>query len=333
MMRAPTFPSRSAGPGAIAALLIALVCLSTTGAAAQETEDGLPPIQIPPEAAATLPDLNLPGLTSYAPADRVAPLTGVTAGELFLEARLSEDGPAVGNGLVWRVFGTQPGTDGKLPLIATADGGAAQFALEPGSYLVHAAFGRASASARVSIGQETRRQTMVLNAGGLKLDASLPDGSAVRHGKLSFDIYDIGEDGERDLILPGVPPAKTVRLPAGTYHIVSRYGEVNATIRADLRVEAGKLTEAAIEHRAAQVTLNLVRSENGFPLADTAWSVIGASGEVLVEDVGAYPTMILAAGEYTAIANHRDQVFQHNFEVVAGRDVTVRVKANGEGDG
>jgi len=326
MMHASMFPPARAGLVAIATLLAALLCLSNN-AGAQETEDGLPPIEVPADAAATLPELDLPGLTSYAPADRVAPLTGATAGELFLEAKLSEEGATVGNGLVWRIFDTQAGPDGILPLIATAEGGAAQFALEPGSYLVHAAFGRASASARISIGQETRRQTMVLNAGGLKLDASLPDGSAVRRGKLAFDIFDMNADGERDLILPGVPPGKTVRLPAGTYHVVSRYGDVNANIRADLRVEPGKLTEAAIEHRAAQVTLNLVRSENGFPLADTAWSVIGASGEVLFEDVGAYPTMILASGEYTAIANHRQNIYQHNFQVVAGRDVTVRVMA------
>ncbi|WP_306025537.1 hypothetical protein [Oceaniradius stylonematis] len=318
------------GRPAIALLSAAIAMLALlaipSGANAQDT--GLDPPALAPED--TLPDLDLPGLTSYAPANRVAPLTGVTTGELFLEARLTEDGAPVANGLLWRIFGTQTDPDGKLPLIATASGGGAQFALEPGSYLVHAAFGRASASARISIGEEARRQTMVLNAGGLKLDATLPDGSAVREAKLAFDIYDMGADGERDLILPEVPPGKTVRLPAGTYHVVSRYGDINATIRADLRVEPGKLTEAAIEHRAAQVTLNLVRSENGFPLADTAWSVIGVSGEVLAEHVGAYPTLILAAGEYTAIANHRDAIYQHTFDVVAGRDVTVRVMASEE---
>jgi hypothetical protein len=324
IMSLPTL--RCIRPAAAFLTAILIGCAAFATASAQETGLDLPALA--PED--TLPDLELPGLTSYAPADRIAPLTGVTTGELFLEARLTEDGAPVANGLLWRVFGTQTQPDGKLPLIATASGGGAQFALEPGSYLVHAAFGRASASARISIGEEARRQTMVLNAGGLKLDASLPDGSPVRHAKLAFDIYDMGTDGERDLILPEVPPGKTVRLPAGTYHVVSRYGGINATIRADLRVEPGKLTEAAIEHRAAQVTLNLVRSENGFPLADTAWSVIGVSGEVLAEHVGAYPTLILAAGEYTAIANHRDAIYQHTFDVVAGRDITVRVMVDQE---
>lgn len=325
LRRSTTQFARACAALAVLALMTAAIAQERLD---EEAADGLPPIEVPADAVDLLLDLELPGLTSYAPADRIAPLTGITAGELLLEALLSDAGPTVGNGLVWRVFGAQAGTDGKLPLIATAEGGAARFALEPGSYLVHAAFGRASASARISIGAEERRKTMVLDAGGLMLDASLPEGGAVRRGKLSFDIYDMGEAGERDLILPGVPAGKTVRLPAGTYHVVSRYGAVNANIRADLRVIAGQLTEAAIEHRAAQVTLNLVRSENGFPLADTAWSVIGASGEVLAEHVGAYPTMILAAGDYTVIANHRDRIYQRNFTVMAGRDVTVRVVAD-----
>ncbi len=278
-----------------------------------------------------LENLQLPGITNYAPAERVAPLIGVVSGELLLEARLTPDSAAVPDGLVWRVFGTETQPDGKLPLIATANGGPARFELEPGSYLVHAAFGRAGASARISLSTESRREVLVMNAGGLKLECMLPDGSPVRRSLLSFDIYEDSDGEERALILPDVPPGAVVRLHAGTYHVVSKYGDVNARIRADLRVEAGKITEAAIEHRAARVTLNLVRTASGFPLADTAWTVIGASGEVLVEHVGAIPTMILASGEYTAVAKHRGQIFQQEFAVDAGRDVTIRVMAENAG--
>ena len=280
------------------------------------------------DSSAALPDLDLPGLSSYAPADRLTPLTGLEAGELYLDARLTEDGSPLDKGMVWRVFGIQAETDGQLPLIATARGGPARFELEPGSYLVHGAFGRASASARIDIGVETRRQSMVLNAGALKLDAMLPDGSDVRRPKLRFDIFDDGDDNQRALILPSVEPGQMVRLPAGTYHVVSKYGDVNATIRADIRVEPGKLTQAAIEHRAALVTFNLVRTENGFPLADTAWSVVGPSGDVIAEEVSAYPSMILAAGEYVVVARNRDQLWQQTINVQAGRDLTFRVIAD-----
>lgn len=279
-----------------------------------------------------LPDINLPEL-NYAPADRQLPLTGIETGTLFLEARLTEDAAPVSQGMVWRIFGTQPTDDGKLPLVAVAKGGGARIDLEPGSYLVHAAFGRAGATSRITIQNETRRESLVLNAGGLRLSAVLPDGSSMRESKLTFDIFERRADQAEDsLILPNVPAGKTIRLNAGTYHIVSKYGAVNAVTRAGLRVEAGKTTEASVEHRAAQVTLNLVLSSNGFPLADTAWSVLTPSGDVIKEDVGAVPTMILSAGEYTIIAKNKDRIYQRDIEVVAGRDLTIRVEAIDENE-
>lgn len=318
---------------ALGALLFGTAIASAQDLDAQEpafenndTFQALLPLMDGPTA--TLPDLDLPRLSSYAPADRATPLTGIETGELFLDARLTDDGTPLDKGMVWRIFGSKAGTDGQLPLIATARGGSARFELEPGSYLVHAAFGRASASARVDIGVETRQKSVVLNAGALKLDAMLPDGSDIRRPKLRFDIFDKSEESERTLILPDVKPGQLVPLPAGMYHVVSKYGGINAKIRADLRVEAGKLTQASIEHRAALVTLNLVRSENGFPLADTAWSVVGPSGDVIAEQVSAYPTMVLAAGEYTVVAHNRDRLWQQSIKVQPGRDVTFRLIAD-----
>jgi hypothetical protein len=116
-----------------------------------------------------------------------------------------------------------------------------------------------------------------------------------------------------------------VRLNAGTYHVVSNYGDVNATIRADIRVEAGKTTTAKVEHRAAQITLNLVRGDGGYPLADTAWSVLGPSGEIIAENVGAFPTMILAAGDYTVLAKNKTRIFQRDITIRPGRDIVVKV--------
>lgn len=276
-------------------------------------------------------DLSLPGISQYAPADRKVPLEGTDSGVLLLDARLTDEGEPLEDGMIWRVFDASVGDDGKLPLIAVAKGGAARIELAPGNYLVHAAFGRAGATARIALNKETRRESLVLNAGGLKLDAALPDGSQVRRNKLSFDIFSrTGNADEDQLILPDVPAGRTIRLNAGTYHIVSKYGSINAVTRADLRVEAGRTTEASLEHRAAQVTLNLVRGKNGFPLADTAWSVIAPSGDVIREDVSAISTMILLAGEYTIVAQNKDNIYQKNIEVLSGRDQTIRVEATEE---
>lgn len=273
-------------------------------------------------------NLKLPGIVNYAPA-RLTPgaasaLQGI---DLFLDARLTTESDVVTKGLIWRIFGAEPEADGKLPLLASAEGGSTRLQLPQGSYLVHAAFGRAGASTRITLGVDPRHETVILNAGGLRLEGVLPDGIPMRDQKLSFNIYEggVNEEDERQLILPNVRPGRTVRLNAGTYHIVSNYGEVNATIRADIQVEAGKTTTARVEHRAAQVTLNLVRGQNGFPLADTAWSVLGASGDIIAENVGAFPTMILAAGDYTVIAKNKTRVYQRDITIRPGRDIVVKV--------
>ena len=248
---------------------------------------------------------------------------------LTLAAMLSEDGAAIDSGMVWRVFKPEPAADGKLPLIATGKGGSTSFELEPGSYIVHAAFGRAGATKRITLGGEARKESIVLDAGGLKLGAVLSGGARIPPAHLRFSIYQGEEnaEGERALIAPDVLPDRIVRLNAGTYHIVSTYGSVNAIIRADIRVEAGKMTEASVEHKAAELTLKLVRAEGGEAMADTAWSVVNPSGEIIKESVGAFASLVLAEGDYTIIAKNKDKLYQKDFTVVAGRNADVEVVA------
>jgi hypothetical protein len=275
----------------------------------------------------TLPKLVLPGLKSYAPSNAETVKTPSGFRELTLAAKLSEDGDLIENGIVWRIFKPDASDDGKLPIVATANGGTTRFALAPGSYLVHAGFGRAGITKRISVGTDAREEVLVLDAGGLKLNAILSGGVRIPSDKLRFAIYagEQPEKGERPLILPDVKPDEVVRLNAGTYHVVSNYGSVNATIRADLLVEAGKLTEASVEHKAAETTLKLVRTEGGEAMADTAWSVLNPSGEVIKESVGAFASMVLAEGDYVVIAKNKEKLYQREFTVAAGRNLDVEV--------
>src|SRR5690606_3310059 len=114
-------------------------------------------------------------------------------------------------------------------------------------------------------------------------------------------------------------------LKAGTYHVVSTYGTVNAVIRSDIRVEAGKLTEATVEHRAAHLTMKLVRETGGEAIADTAWSILTDTGDIVRETVGAYASMVLAEGDYTIIAKNRERIYQRDFSVVGGHNQDVEL--------
>jgi hypothetical protein len=273
--------------------------------------------------------IQLPAFSSFAPAENNIPLALSGGGEITLAAKLTEDGEEITRGLIWRVFKPDAGTDGKLPLVASAQGGTSVFQLEPGSYLVHAAFGRAGATKRITIGRDGRREDLVLDAGGLKLDAVLSGGVRIPPAKLRFSIYEARaeSDGDRALIIPDVSPNTVVRLNSGTYHVVSTYGSVNAVIRSDIRVEAGKLTEATVEHHAAELTMKLVRERGGVAIADTSWSILSQNGDPVRESVGASASMVLAAGDYSIIAKNRDRIYQRDFTVVGGRNQEVEVVA------
>lgn len=279
------------------------------------------------EASAAIDGLRLPGLNNYAPAALGGTLTLQGTGEITLAAHLANDAGEIPTGLVWRVFGTEAGPDEKLPLVATARGGTGVFQLAPGSYLVHAAYGRAGATKRITVGREPHREDLVLDAGGLKLNAVLSGGVRIPPDQLRFSIYEVSEEaiGDGALIIPDVKPGSIVRLNTGTYHVVSNYGSVNALIRSDIRVEAGKLTEATVEHHAADLTLKLVRERGGEAIADTAWSILTDTGEIVYETVGAYASMVLAEGEYTIIAKNRDRIYQRDFGVVPGRNQDVEL--------
>ncbi|MDK1376722.1 hypothetical protein QN222_19800 [Sinorhizobium sp. 6-70] len=274
----------------------------------------------------------MPKLTSFNPLIS-DPTQGGEVKDVKLEALLTAKGEPVESGLTWRVFSPIPGSDGKLPLLATSEGGSTAFNLVPGEYFVNVAFGRAGATRKIRVPEQgpLDKQVLVLDAGGVNLNAVSGSDVRIPPNELSFSIFssDVKEDGERALIIADVKPNTVIRLNAGTYHVVSDYGSVNAVIRADIQVEAGKLTEATIQHRAAKLTLKLVSEAGGEAIADTAWSILTSSGDVVSESVGAFPTLVLAEGSYTAVARNKDKIYQRDFAVKAGVNTDVEVLLNG----
>ncbi|TCA27729.1 hypothetical protein E0H70_23045 [Rhizobium leguminosarum bv. viciae] len=305
-------------PFARIGLAIALMVLMPLGAGAQDAFKGFKQLESTPK---------MPKLDAFI-APGAAP-EGVKLRDVPMEAKLTADGTPVEEGLSWYVFSPIAGSDGKLPLIASAKGGPAAFQLAPGDYFVNVSFGRAGVTKKLTVPAEGEvdKQVMVLDAGGLLLNAVSGTDARIRPDQLSFSIYssEVRDDGERGLVMADVSPNTIVRLNAGTYHIVSEYGSVNAVIRADIQVEAGKLTEATIQHRAAQITFKLVSDAGGEAIADTAWSILTAAGDSVGESVSAFPTMVLAEGGYSAVARNKDKIYQRDFTVVAGRNTDVEV--------
>lgn len=251
---------------------------------------------------------------------------------LGVAAWLTEQGPALEQGLVWRVFTqAEPAGTGEPPrlrLMQTYREARPVLRLAPGDYAVNVAYGRAQLTRQITIAPGgPAEERFVLNAGGLIVRAVLASGEAVPEMAVSYDIYMAeGEQlGARPKVVSGARPGLVVRLNAGQYHIVSVYGDANAIVRADVSVEAGKLTEATISHHSARVSFKLVSRQGGEAQADTRWVVQNPQGETIVESSGALPSHILAAGSYVVIARNGGRAFRREFVVEPGDPMQIEV--------
>jgi hypothetical protein len=307
-------------PGRIAGALLGL-CLSATTLAAQQLPAGgnWQTGTVAPPAAAN------PGTTSVARSGGEGPAAVLP--QVKLEALLTNDGQRIDQGLVWRVFNARSETDGKPKLLATHREATPLLKVLPGDYTINVAFGRANLTRKITVKpNEEATEQFVLNAGGLRLIADV-GGAAPPPNAITYAIQAEERDqfGSRSTIMTGAKPGSIIRLNAGIYQIVSTYGDANAVVRADVTVEAGKLTEAAISHAAAKVQFKLVTQAGGDAVADTAWSVQTLSGELVKESVGMMPNHILAPGSYAAFAKRSGKAYRRDFSVRSGDNVQVEI--------
>lgn len=306
------------GTGRIAAiglLWVGATCLSGATARAQTAHDTAAPPE-PPGASAPAPK-----------------------GSLRLAASLVADGPPVKAAVVWRVFDERPQSDGSHRLVAQSTDPEPTFPLPDGRYVVHATYGFASAMRSVAIAGRAASERLALNAGALEVNGVLGR-NAITPDKLNLSVFvpDHG-NAEAKLVVAGVKPGQVIRLPEGMYHVVSTYldtvgvgsltpvSDTNSVVAADLRVQPGKLVTATVTHKAAVLTLKLVNAPGGEALANTSFTILTQGGDIIRELIGAFPSLVLAEGDYLLIARHDGKTFQTDFKVQAALDRDIEVLA------
>ncbi len=246
-----------------------------------------------------------------------------------LKALVSEAGPRLQAGLTWRVYEskTSPESAG-YKLLSTHREAMPTAALLPGEYLVNAAYGLSNLTKKIKVESgRSIEETFVLNTGGLKLAALLPNSEPLPESAARYDILSDEQDqfGNRQVIFRDAKPGVVIRLNAGAYRIECLYGDANATVKADVTVEPGKVTEATLKQTGAKTTFKLVQSLGGEALADTKWTILTSAGDVVKENAGALPTHILAPGSYAVIADHAGESFTRKFSIDAGETKQVEV--------
>jgi hypothetical protein len=295
-----------------------------------------PPAEVPMAPSATAPPpmtptpLTPPSMMPSAapPVAQAVPMVPPGRVALALAARYGRDAPLISAGLIWRVYAAKPDATGVFHLIKEDRAAAPIFVLPPGNYVVDASLGLASAAKAVQLRSETVHEVFDIPAGAMRLEGRVGD-VRIPTGQISFDIYTGSQfdTTERRPIAQNVMTGDVVLLPEGTYYIVSNYGEGNSVVRSDVQIDAAKLTDIVVTHRAAIIMLKLVNNSGGEALANTQWTVLTPGGDVIKESIGAFPRLVLAEGDYRVIARNEGRTFQRDFKVITGVDGEVEVLA------
>lgn len=290
------------------------VAQAQMGVPALAPQDGLPasipsPLELNPGRPQTLAPVS-PG--------------SMTKTVLSLSARFAEGADAIGTGLRWRIFADQADLNGNHALVFESTDAKPFITLDPGGYIVHVSYGLASDTRHIVLGTEAVSEDVVLNAGALRF-AGTVGGSQIPASNLSFEIH--RTDGTGEELIGEVKAGEIVRLKAGAYQVTSTYGEANAKIISEVRVEPGKLTDAAVLHKAGTVDLRLLNT-SGTEITDATWSILTPGGDVVSETLATRSGVVLAEGEYIAVARHEGRLFQQPFEIRSGKAARIDVPAN-----
>ncbi len=284
------------GIGARGLLLLAYAwALLMPGPAQAQFEGGSgftsPPQQFAPAAGPSVAPSTVPGgaMTLHAPPPVVPPQSAAQV-NLAVSARFARESQPISAGLVWRIFPARPDPSRPYAPVREDHSATPVFQLPPGDYVVHVSLGLASAVKQVSLHSESMREIFDLPAGGIRMEGRVGD-ARIPSGQITFDVYPGSQFdvGDRKPIAEGVLTGEVVVVPEGTYYIVSNYGDSNAQVRSDIRVQVGKLTDVVVNHHAAVMVLKLVNERGGEALANTEWTVLTPGGDVIKESTGASP--------------------------------------------
>jgi hypothetical protein len=281
------------------------------------------------------PSMPIPSMIAAPPAAAAQGFVNLGNGPSQQQATLSltarfgrEAAAAINSGLVWRVFPAKPEANGTFRLIKEDKTPNPVLPLPAGNYIVHLTCGMASIAKAVRVDNVTR-EVFELPAGGIKLEGRVGD-AKIPPAAITFDIFQGSQFDSNSSTTPlvqGVVTGDVVVVPEGNYYLISNYGDSNAAVRSDIRVQTGKLTEVTVSHRAALITLKLVGEKGGDAIANTNWSIITPGGDVIKESTGIFPRMVLAEGDYRAIARNEGRTFEREFKVVTGVDGEIEVLA------
>lgn len=260
-----------------------------------------------------------------------------------LAAGLNGKSEPLKSGLHWRLYSAKTETDGSHLLVDQSDLAQPSFSAPPGDYIVHVAFGLASSVKALTLNVGEQSQRLAIIAGALRINGVLGE-APIDPARLSISIFVADHNNpEAKLVYTKAHAGELVGLPEGAYHIVSTYldataiGAVstkqaastptNSIVNADIKLPAGKIIDVTLRHRYATLTIKLVNAPGAEALANSSFTIFTPGGDPIREMIGAFPSLVLAEGEYVVVARHDSKTYQATFEVQSGQNKDVEVVA------
>ncbi len=259
------------------------------------------------------------------PKEAVPPPAGAPG--LRLTAALSAERPPIAGAVQWTVANAaQPDTP-----LKTARAKELSLDLPPGSYVVTANFGQASARQTIEVAAAGPTSAKLsLHAGVLKLDALADKGGTVLSDPLvTVSAKDANGGADRPVWMGRTGTAQLV-LPAGTYRVRVQDGLAEQT--GETTIAEGASVNVAPVLGTGRIELSAVDAANGQPLKDVVYTIEeddpdSPQGRREVARTAApAATFTLPAGTYYVVA--RSGVAEQHDRVALGSGATVKQVAS-----
>ncbi|MGL4395963.1 MAG: vWA domain-containing protein [Hyphomicrobium sp.] len=272
----------------------------------------------PSTPGAEAPQASVPVPAGATPTASKATLTAraaLAAASAPLDAKLS-----------WRVTNTNTDT-----LTHAGDGNAISLSLEPGTYELAVTSGSVRALQRVTLEAGKRSDIVIpLNAARVRVAVTFgKDAPASDNARLI-----VSKSGAPTAEWIGRATAAHVILPAGTYDLALRDGDVTET--REVALSAGADIASEFNLSAGRLELQMAEAENGPPLDDVTFAISiddpdsPEGRREVARSRARNPSLALPAGTYYVLARHGDVELRERIALGAG-DVVSRTLVSGSG--
>lgn len=194
----------------------------------------------------------------------------------------------------------------------------------PGTYLLMATRGNASASMEVTVKEGTPQLVkLILGSGNLKLSAISAEGQPPIAKDVSWEFLSPPDaEGQRKNLGYSYEAQPKMTLPSGPCLVVATYGSAKG--QREVEVKAGETQDIVILLGSGKLKLAVVMEEGGTPVAkDVAWDILGeadAEGHrpKVAYSYEAQPTISVPAGKYLVEVAYGNAKGKAMVEVKAG---------------